>query len=79
MSRATRAFVVVLVIAFLIVGVEEAKPQSRKIPVVGVLNPGRADPTFPSIAALRQGLRALGYVEGQSIRIVLGRADEIIQ
>jgi len=44
-----------------------------------VLNRGRADLTRPSIAALRQGLRALGYVEGQSIGIVLGRADEIIQ
>ena len=49
--------------------VQEARPQSPRITVVGILHPGNPDPTFPSIAALRQGLSALGYVEGQNIRL----------
>jgi putative tryptophan/tyrosine transport system substrate-binding protein len=57
-----------LILAMALALAEEAKPQSsKKIPVVGVLHPGLPDPTFPSIAALRQGLRALGYIEGQNI------------
>ena len=45
--------------------------QSNKIPLVGVLHPG--SPSAPGSntipAALRQSLRALGYVEGKSIAI----------
>ena len=48
---------------------QEPKPHPSKIPVVGILHPGLPDPTFPSVAALRQGLSALGYVEGQNIRL----------
>jgi putative tryptophan/tyrosine transport system substrate-binding protein len=49
---------------------QEANSQpSKKIPVVGILHPGAPDPTFPSVAALREGLNALGYVEGQNIRL----------
>jgi ABC-type uncharacterized transport system substrate-binding protein len=55
---------------------QEAKPQSsKKIPVVGLLHPGLPDPTFPSVAALRKGLRALGYIEGQSISLELRWAE----
>src|SRR5262249_879353 len=48
---------------------QEPKSHPSKIPVVGILHPGLPDPTFPSVAALRQGLAALGYVEGQNIRL----------
>ena len=51
-------------------GAQQASAQrSKKLPVVGVLHPGVADLTFVTVAALRQGLRKLGYIEGQSIRL----------
>ena len=61
---------------------QEPKPQpSKKIPVVGILHPGLPDPTFPSVAALRSGLSALGYVEGQSVRLeprwAKGKVEEL--
>ena len=51
----------------------EAQPRGH-IPVVGMLRPGDtaadADPKS-SFNAFRQGLRDLGYVEGQTIRLEL--------
>jgi putative ABC transport system substrate-binding protein len=47
-------------------GQQVRPPGSPK--VIGVLHPGVPDLTFVTVAALRQGLRELGYVEGQSIR-----------
>jgi putative ABC transport system substrate-binding protein len=43
----------------------EAQP-ARKVPLVGVLNTGFGTPTS-TFAIARQGLRELGYVEGQTI------------
>ena len=49
---------------------QPARPQrSKRLPVVGVLQPGVPNLTFVAVAALRQGLRDLGYIEGQSIRL----------
>jgi ABC-type uncharacterized transport system substrate-binding protein len=36
---------------------------------IGVLSPGSVEGSSAEIAALRQGLRELGYVEGQNIRV----------
>jgi len=47
---------------------EANPPSSKKIPVVGVLQPGSPDPAFAPVLALRRGLRGLGYIEGQTIR-----------
>jgi putative ABC transport system substrate-binding protein len=44
--------------------VAEAQP-AEKVPRVGVI--GEFSPTHPFVAAFRQGLRELGYIEGQSI------------
>ncbi len=66
--------------------------QARKIPVIGWLNPGtRGAVTGPSSAfeGLRAGLRANGYIEGETIRIeerwaqgkpdaLLGLAQELV-
>src|SRR5205823_8366718 len=52
----------------------EAQPPGH-IPVVGILRPGDpsvdSDPQSSGFLALRQGLRDLGYVEGQTIRLEL--------
>ena len=53
--------------------------QTTKIPVVGVLNSGPVNPR--SLEGARQGLRELGYVEGQTIvlevRYASGRPEEL--
>jgi putative tryptophan/tyrosine transport system substrate-binding protein len=52
----------------LIVGASPSDAQPRgHIPLVGVLQPG--DPPVAYLSAFRQGLRELGYVEGQTIRL----------
>ena len=47
--------------------------QSReKIPLIGVLSPATPEPASSAgrgLTAFRQGLRELGYVEGQTIRL----------
>ena len=48
---------------------QAAAQPPKKLPVLGVLQPGPADLTFVTVAALREGLRTVGYVEGQTIRI----------
>jgi len=63
-------------VAFLIVPLavavdaqESRPPSGRKIPLVGILHPGVPSVKVPAITALRQGLRDLGYVEGQTIAL----------
>jgi hypothetical protein len=52
------------------VNAQDSKPRpSGNIPVVGFLHPGVPGPVVPLIAALRQGLHELGYIEGQNIRL----------
>jgi len=51
-----------------------ARAQQKKVPRVGVLTSGSTADTLDSTtsrtpAALRQGLRALGYIEGQNIQL----------
>src|SRR5882672_12685360 len=45
-----------------------AEGQPAKVPRIGVLSPGSPGPS-PLLDAFRQGLRELGYVEGQNIRL----------
>jgi putative ABC transport system substrate-binding protein len=40
--------------------------QAVKVWRIGLLTPGVVDPGSPAIAAFRQRLRELGYVEGQN-------------
>jgi len=56
----------VVVVAFLAVALLAEGQPTRKMPVVGVLNSG-AGPRSPSVDSARQGLRDLGYVEGETI------------
>jgi putative tryptophan/tyrosine transport system substrate-binding protein len=50
-----------------------AQPRSP-LPRVGILDPG-SSPGWGCLASLRQGLRDLGYVEGQTITLVERYAD----
>ena len=67
-----------------------AHAQQKAMPVIGFLGVGSPGPFAPHVAAFRQGLRDLGYVDGQNLFIVSrygeGReerlrplADELVQ
>ena len=58
----------VATLALLVAPLAAQAQQPSKVPRVGVL--WERTPTDPFIAAFRQGLRELGYTEGQSIRVV---------
>jgi putative ABC transport system substrate-binding protein len=46
-----------------------ARAQRPVMPVIGLLWPGDAPPVSPRMESFRQGLRAVGFVEGQNIAI----------
>jgi putative tryptophan/tyrosine transport system substrate-binding protein len=45
-----------------------AQPPQR-VPVIGFLHPGLSDSGSPVFDALREGLRDVGYVEGQTVKV----------
>ena len=55
--------------------------QPKKVPRIGYLEFGSAAPGTPHLEAFRHGLRALGWVEGQNIAIVVrdaqGKHDQL--
>jgi putative ABC transport system substrate-binding protein len=51
-----------------------ARAQSAKLPTIGILVLGNPDPT-PFLSAFRDGLRHLGYTEGQNIRLEIRSSD----
>ena len=65
-SSAVRC-IVMLILGLLVAPLAAHAQQPSKVPRVGVL--WERSPTDPFIAAFRQGLRELGYTEGQSIVI----------
>jgi putative ABC transport system substrate-binding protein len=71
--------VVGLVIALvlgILVALPAAEAQQRgKIPLVGVLEPGPQLPVSGCLTAFQQGLRDLGYVEGQNITFAYRYAE----
>jgi putative ABC transport system substrate-binding protein len=46
-----------------------AQAQQGKVPIVGFLYPGFSDPGSPIFDALGQGLRDLGFIEGETVKI----------
>jgi putative tryptophan/tyrosine transport system substrate-binding protein len=54
-----------LCVMLLVFGIPAEAQQSKKVPRIGVLRPGLA--AAPNYEAFRQGLRELGYVEGQNV------------
>ena len=68
--------IVTLALAILVVALAAEAQQPTKVYRIGWLGVGFPDDTFsksdqvrPDLAGLRQGLRALGYVEGQNLVI----------
>jgi putative tryptophan/tyrosine transport system substrate-binding protein len=49
--------------------------QQKTVPVIGFLNGGSADKFAPYFAAFRNGLGAMGYVDGQSVAIEYRNAE----
>src|SRR5215510_7524807 len=46
-----------------------ARAQQQKVPVVGFLHPGSAEPNASLLAAFRKGLGDAGYTEGKNVAI----------
>ncbi|MGH7322270.1 MAG: ABC transporter substrate-binding protein, partial [Candidatus Rokuibacteriota bacterium] len=65
---ARRGFIVALAIGVLVAPFT-AHAQASKIPRIGLLRTASRDAPDPAAEGLRQGLRELGHVEGQSISI----------
>ena len=57
-------------LADLILATSAMAQPSVRIQRVGVLHPGVADQKAPAVIALQEGLRELGYVDGQNIALV---------
>ena len=58
---------VILALSLLLAPLAAAQ-QARNIPRIGILYPGTPSPNSPTLETFRQGLRELGYVDGQNIR-----------
>jgi putative ABC transport system substrate-binding protein len=67
MWYSTVGCIVTLTLSLLTVPLATTAQPRGKIPLVGVLEPGPSQCPAPCLPAFQQGLRDLGYVEGQSI------------
>jgi putative ABC transport system substrate-binding protein len=77
MKHSPAGSIILLVLVVLVAPLATAQPQG-KIPLVGMLEPGAPYQQSPATchAGFRQGLRDLGYVEGQNIRLAYRYAEE---
>src|SRR5437899_1337744 len=57
--------------------------QVPRVPVIGYLHPGIPDLGSPALDAFREGLRDVGYVEGENIKMEVrwahGKPDMLVQ
>ncbi len=74
MKKAAVPSVLVLVL-LLAVAIKAEAQQLPKVPRIGILEPATSSSTAARIEAFRQGLRELGYIEGQNITIEYRYAD----
>jgi len=63
--------------ALLAVAVTAKAQQPKKVPRIGVISQGSLSSDARSIKAFREGLRGLGYVEGQNITIEYRYAEGV--
>ena len=70
---------ILVVVVLLAVGVIAEAEQSKKVPRIGYLISGSPSSTreIGEVEAFRQGLRELGYVEGQNIAIEYRYAEGV--
>jgi putative tryptophan/tyrosine transport system substrate-binding protein len=61
---------------FLVAGTLAQAQQPKKVPRIGYLTASTPAAQLPSSKALREGLRELGYIEGQNIAIEFRYAEE---
>ena len=60
----------ILALSGLVVPPLDARAQQGKIPVIGFLHPGLPDGIgSPAFSSLRDGLRDVGYIEGETVKI----------
>jgi putative ABC transport system substrate-binding protein len=59
----------VLAFVLVVTGAVAQAQQTKKVPRIGVLSGGSRSSTTASTEAFRQGLRELGYLEGQNVAI----------
>jgi ABC-type uncharacterized transport system substrate-binding protein len=67
-----------LITVFLITGFAEAQ-QPKNVPRIGYISAGTSSSQAPYREALRQGLRDLGYIDGQNIAIEYRYANEKLE
>jgi len=66
---------VVLTLSLMLAPLAAAAQTAGKVYRIGLLSPTTADSTSPLLAALQQGLRELGDVEGQNVALERRYAD----
>src|SRR5712691_4767617 len=74
----TVGIIIVLALSILVASLAASAQPRKNIPLIGVLRPGYPpSPDNPSdgLNAFRQGLRDLGYVEGQTILLEVRFAE----
>jgi putative ABC transport system substrate-binding protein len=72
----TKTIIVLLItLALAVVHLADAQ-QTKKSPRIGYLTASTPAAQLPSSKALREGLRELGYIEGQNIAIEFRYAEE---
>ena len=67
MWYSTLECIVTLTLCMLAVPLVSEAQQATQVHRIGFLHPGSPLPEPPSLETLRQGMRALGYSEGQNI------------
>jgi len=79
--RAITKFVIVLALGLLVAPLAPDAQQPTRVARIGYLEFGSAAPGMPHVEALRQGLRDLGWIEGQNIAIEVryarGKLDQL--
>jgi ABC-type uncharacterized transport system substrate-binding protein len=80
MKKAAASSILVSLVLLAVVVIAEAQ-QPKKVPRIGYLSGASSENDKPLIAAFRQGLRELGYIEGKDLvieeRYVVGQSDEL--